>query len=420
MLDEIRFDRANGAGELKRRGLIVAAAAVAAGVATKFTERPAAAASAIITENINTETTSTWIENVATSDYAWIAYNPVSGSYGALTSATFLGQYNYGGTYGTYASGGTYGTYSYGGTYGVYGYSPNSTGVYGVGNYYGLIGYSANYTGAYAYGASYGVLAYSSTSGTGLYTSGSHIGVNAFASSVGVAGYASAGHGGEFGSSTSIGVFGYSNTYVGVYASSASSYALYASSGSSWAGVFSGPVFISGNFIATGTKSAAVKAADGTSRLMYALETPENLFEDVGSASLRKGQATVSLDPTFAGVITSDKYHVFLTAQGESNGLYVSRKTTTGFEVREQSGGSSNVDFSYRIVALRKDTTSRGRMEQVELPSSADQPSSDHLTAAKTATPASHVPTDRPQEVMIPSGVNVVPGRRVPLAQEAP
>jgi len=47
-------------------------------------------------------------------------------------------------------------------------------------------------------------------------------------------------------------------------------------------------------------------------------------------------------------------YHVFLTPNGDSNGLYVARKTSAGFEVREHGGGGSNVAFDYRIVVRRR------------------------------------------------------------------
>jgi hypothetical protein len=45
---------------------------------------------------------------------------------------------------------------------------------------------------------------------------------------------------------------------------------------------------------------------------------------------------------------------VFLTPNGDSEGLYVAGKTATGFEVREQGGGTSNISFDYRIVAKRR------------------------------------------------------------------
>jgi hypothetical protein len=47
-------------------------------------------------------------------------------------------------------------------------------------------------------------------------------------------------------------------------------------------------------------------------------------------------------------------YHVFLTPKGNCRGLYVTKETSRGFEVRELRGGKSNVQFDYRIVARRK------------------------------------------------------------------
>jgi len=48
------------------------------------------------------------------------------------------------------------------------------------------------------------------------------------------------------------------------------------------------------------------------------------------------------------------EYHVFLTPLADSQGLYVSSQGSSGFEVREQQGGTSNLAFSYRVVARRK------------------------------------------------------------------
>ncbi len=60
-------------------------------------------------------------------------------------------------------------------------------------------------------------------------------------------------------------------------------------------------------------------------------------------------------------------YHIFLTPRGDSNGLYVSGLTSSGFEVREQKGGASSLDFDYRVVARRKDIPGP-RLEKVKLP----------------------------------------------------
>lgn len=49
---------------------------------------------------------------------------------------------------------------------------------------------------------------------------------------------------------------------------------------------------------------------------------------------------------------TGTSYHVFLTPEGDCQGLNVKQKTPNSFEVYEVGGGKSNVAFDYRIVAL--------------------------------------------------------------------
>jgi hypothetical protein len=115
-----------------------------------------------------------------------------------------------------------------------------------------------------------------------------------------------------------------------------------------------GNLNISGNLVVSGTKSSTAKLQSGREVALYAVESPENWFEDFGSAELKSGVAWVPLDASFAEATNAAvTYHVFLTPSGDSNGLYVARKTATGFEVREHGGGS-NVAFDYRIVVRRR------------------------------------------------------------------
>src|SRR6202041_3576054 len=113
---------------------------------------------------------------------------------------------------------------------------------------------------------------------------------------------------------------------------------------------------ILGDLACTGSKSAVVPVDGGTRKVaLYAVEAPENWFEDAGSAQLSHGSARIDLDPTFAQTVnTAIDYHVFLTPKGDCKGLYVSNETATGFEVRELSGGTSSIAFDYRIMAKRK------------------------------------------------------------------
>jgi hypothetical protein len=114
-------------------------------------------------------------------------------------------------------------------------------------------------------------------------------------------------------------------------------------------------VFASGNLVCTGTKSAAVPLKNGRMAALYAVEAPENWFEDFGSGKLVDGVATVALDPAYSQTVNVNvSYHVFVTPKGDCEGLYVAKETPAGFEVHELRGGKSNVDFDYRIVARRR------------------------------------------------------------------
>jgi hypothetical protein len=110
-----------------------------------------------------------------------------------------------------------------------------------------------------------------------------------------------------------------------------------------------------GNFIATGTKTALVETASYGKRLLYAMESPENWFEDVGGSRLIGGRVVVKLDPIFAETVnTENEYHVFLTPKGDCKGLYVASQTATSFEVRELQHGKGSIAFDYRVLAKRK------------------------------------------------------------------
>ncbi len=188
-----------------------------------------------------------------------------------------------------------------GGTYGVIGRGTGS-GVYGIGS---ITGSSIGVQGA---GGTYGVLG-----------NGSSYGVYGTSGNFGVYGYGS------------WGVYGQTNAANG-----------------NWA------VYADGNIGATGT-IGAMAFPNGRAVSVYAMASPENWFEDFGSGQLKVGLATITLDATFAQTVSPEVgYHVFVTPNGDCEGLYVAQKTTMGFQVRELHGGKSSVAFDYRIVAKRK------------------------------------------------------------------
>jgi hypothetical protein len=114
-------------------------------------------------------------------------------------------------------------------------------------------------------------------------------------------------------------------------------------------------VYYSGGLAGTGTKSCIVKTSQGPT-LLYCQESPENWFEDFGDGRLENGTAHIDLDPLYLETVTIDDDHqmkVFVQLEGDCNGVYVS-KGSNGFEVIELNKGTSNVPFSYRVVAKRK------------------------------------------------------------------
>jgi hypothetical protein len=132
------------------------------------------------------------------------------------------------------------------------------------------------------------------------------------------------------------------------------------------AGAFVGNVIIDGNLQVTGTTSAVVPFLDGSHRQLYCLESPESWFEDFGFGQLVKGQTQIQLDPDFAATVNSGSYHVFITEYEDNNALYVTKRTSTGFEVRAKTS-TANTTFSYRVVAKRKDIAP-ARLEKVTWP----------------------------------------------------
>jgi hypothetical protein len=121
----------------------------------------------------------------------------------------------------------------------------------------------------------------------------------------------------------------------------------------------SGALLIDGMVVKKrGAYADALPHPDGSERLLYSMLSPDSACEDFGRGELVEGRAHVELDPDFAAMLRigeDSDYHIFLTPEGDSNGLYVSSRSAAGFEVREQQGGASSLTFSYRVVAKRKD-----------------------------------------------------------------
>ncbi len=348
--------------------------------------------------------------NTATSGNAY-------GVYGQSSSFTGTGVYGTGsgsgvtGSTSTPAGSGVVGVNlaTSGPGYGIYGQSNAGTGVFGTGPSYGVYGQS-NDVGVYGTGPDFGV--YGSSSVIGVYgttsstidgesavvgnatgLSGATSGVSGSSSSPGGAGVYGVGVstssvGSSFFGTGAYGVWGDTDAASGiaVLATTDNDVALIAENDSNaYATVVFTNLGKAGNGEVTkqnsllmaayggntrkgctidtggtldcdGTVTAVVPANSGASKVsLYAVQSPENWFEDFGSSELVDGVATVALDSVYAQTVNTDmEYHVFLTPRGECEGLYVGATTAGSFEVRELHHGTSNIKFDYRIVARRK------------------------------------------------------------------
>ena len=108
----------------------------------------------------------------------------------------------------------------------------------------------------------------------------------------------------------------------------------------------------SGNLYIHGGYGNFTRVRGGGTATAYAPASTSPTIEDNGTAQLVDGVAMVSLEPTFAQTIDlSRAYQVMLTPDGDTRGLYIASKGTSGFVVREVQGGHSSIAFDYHIYA---------------------------------------------------------------------
>lgn len=108
--------------------------------------------------------------------------------------------------------------------------------------------------------------------------------------------------------------------------------------------------------IGNGTVSTIIKDLNNEYVVLNCIETPENLFQDFGIGKLENGKTFIKIDPILSKNIIVNEEHplkVFIQLEGDCNGVYVKNKTSEGFEVIELNGGTSNISFSYSLVATR-------------------------------------------------------------------
>ena len=241
-------------------------------------------------------------------------------------------------------------------TWGVYGLASTADGVHGVTNATnGNSGTSGISTGTT--GSAHGVYGRSSN-GQGVYgTSSSDNGVEGHSTASGGSGVAGIQRGTSSGSGD--GVYSESaditnlNEALEAKADSANTY-IFEGYNAATNGLctidYNATLACTGGTTVKNVRTRHTNAA-GQHVLAYASESATATIEDVGTARMTAGIANVQIDPDFAAVMDRKWYYVFITPLGDTRGLYVSSKTASGFQVREDDGGRSRVEFDYRIVA---------------------------------------------------------------------
>jgi len=298
------------------------------------------------------------------SGYAGATLGDTYGVFGRSASTNGIGIYGWAdaasgtttGVYGLSDSSNGRGVYGHASATGVYGlsYSTSGRGVYGhasasSGTNYGVYGQSDSTAGQGLYGQAtansgwtFGVFGESdSTDGRGVYgisDASSGVTVGALGRADSPDGFGVGGNGNAAG--VGVGAWSFSGNLIEAYA------------GSFPGGNLRFYINQAGNVYADGTYSSPASSLDGTTRALTASQSTEVWLEDYGRAKLVDGRAAVSIAPDFAGVANlSVDYLVFVTLEGDCQGVYITNKTPTSFEVREVNDGKSNIAFAYRIVA---------------------------------------------------------------------
>ncbi len=217
------------------------------------------------------------------------------------------------------------------------------TGVIGTGNNIATPLTYANGSGGAFTGTEAGVVSYGTTSATGIGIIGT--GNNSTISVPGT------GCGGAFTGSV-CGAYGYATSNAN------GTYGGYFSNGGGTSYAYVGYRVSNQNrkIVGNGTVNTIVKSTLGELITLTCPESPDVVFQDFGIGHLINGFAHITIDPDFAININVSESHplkVYITPEGDCNGVYVTNKSANGFDVIELQGGTSDISFSWQIVATR-------------------------------------------------------------------
>lgn len=295
-----------------------------------------------------------------------------------------------------------------GSTYGVYGNAASAIGfgidalnVNAAGT--GLIAVGNNTGGSYLAAGSGGAI---NGSGVGTFslatTAASGVGVVGIGNNLTGSIIVPASGAGVSGTGKQYGVMGFATTTVSTTGTSNSAFNGAAASAGGYFEVQSGGTAQSWAYVAvrdntatlrkiigTGTVNTIVKDLDNKLVALSCPEAPENLFQDYGQGHLVKGKAHITLDPVFSKNIVVNELHplrVFVQLEADCNGVFVSNKNQTGFDITELHAGESNVPFTYTITANRADEVNPdGSIAKYSAERFVSAPGPQKTTALKTA-----------------------------------
>jgi len=122
-------------------------------------------------------------------------------------------------------------------------------------------------------------------------------------------------------------------------------------------------IYTSMNLTVNGSKNRLVQTKDYDGRLLYAYETAEPYFGDIGESEIgADGSVYVQIDPVFAETVDLTEYQVFLTKYGQGD-LWVEDRKNDHFTVK----GTAGLHFGWEIKAKQFDHKDR-RLEPYEVP----------------------------------------------------
>ena len=104
---------------------------------------------------------------------------------------------------------------------------------------------------------------------------------------------------------------------------------------------------------AEGVLISSIETSQG-SRDFYALQSEQSEIVLSGSATLESGRAVISFEHMYSEIIDQTRpMKISVTLTSEANGIFVSDKTSVGFEVQELQGGTSNATFDWVAIVYR-------------------------------------------------------------------